>query len=275
MLLDWFTVVAQIINFLVLVGLLKYFLYGPIIRAMDQREAKIASRLEEAAQKEQEAEQELESYQRKNQELEEQRGKMLAQAQEEAEARRKELMLRARTEVEQTRTRWLKAIQREKAAFLQELRHQAGRQVYDIARRALADLARADLEKQIVQVFLERLRKLDPEQRQALVQSLQPDKGVLVTSAFEVSEKTRRNINQIIKGFSKDTITVQYQTAPEVILGIELKTPSHKIAWSLENYLESLEAHLQETLEAKVRAEAAEKDEETEGTHHGRIRRRA
>ena len=46
--IDWFTVVAQIVNFLTLVGLLKKFLYGPIIRAMDDRERRIASRLEEA-----------------------------------------------------------------------------------------------------------------------------------------------------------------------------------------------------------------------------------
>ena len=35
---DWFTVIAQIINFLILVALLKRFLYGPIIRAMERRE---------------------------------------------------------------------------------------------------------------------------------------------------------------------------------------------------------------------------------------------
>ena len=43
MLIDWFTVGAQIVNFLVLVGLLKYFLYEPILKAMDKRgsEAKV------------------------------------------------------------------------------------------------------------------------------------------------------------------------------------------------------------------------------------------
>ena len=58
MLIDWFTVLAQIINFLVLVYLLKRFLYGRIIRAMDERERKIALRLEEAQGRKEEAEQE-------------------------------------------------------------------------------------------------------------------------------------------------------------------------------------------------------------------------
>ena len=41
MLIDWFTVAAQAINFLILVLLLRRFLYGPIVKAMDDREAAI------------------------------------------------------------------------------------------------------------------------------------------------------------------------------------------------------------------------------------------
>ncbi len=48
MLINWFTVLAQIVNFLILVYLLKRFLYGPIIRAMQEREKKIARRLQDA-----------------------------------------------------------------------------------------------------------------------------------------------------------------------------------------------------------------------------------
>ena len=85
MLIDWFTVVAQIVNFLILVGLLKYFLYGRIIRAMDQREERIAARLAEAQQREQEAKEERQHYQARKEELEKQKGGILAQAREEAD----------------------------------------------------------------------------------------------------------------------------------------------------------------------------------------------
>ena len=56
MLIDWFTVTFQIINFLILIALLKRFLYGPILRAMDERETTIAARLFEAATAKSEAE---------------------------------------------------------------------------------------------------------------------------------------------------------------------------------------------------------------------------
>jgi F-type H+-transporting ATPase subunit b len=48
MLIDWFTVAAQIVNFLVLVALLKHFLWGRLVRAIDEREKRIAGRLSAA-----------------------------------------------------------------------------------------------------------------------------------------------------------------------------------------------------------------------------------
>ena len=75
---DWFTLIAQVVNLLVLVGLLKHFLFGRIVRAMNEREATIAGRLEEAARGRALAQQEAESLRAKHRELEEQREQILA-----------------------------------------------------------------------------------------------------------------------------------------------------------------------------------------------------
>jgi F-type H+-transporting ATPase subunit b len=48
MLIDWFTVVAQVLNFLILVWLLKRFLYRPILNAIDVREKRIAAEVADA-----------------------------------------------------------------------------------------------------------------------------------------------------------------------------------------------------------------------------------
>jgi len=67
--IDWITVVAQIVNFLVLVWLLQRFLYGPITRAMKNREKRIENRLTEARQERNEAEDEAEAYRQKQRQL--------------------------------------------------------------------------------------------------------------------------------------------------------------------------------------------------------------
>jgi F0F1-type ATP synthase membrane subunit b/b' len=51
MLIDWFTVGAEAINFLILMWLLKRFLYKPILDAIESREQKIAAELADAATK--------------------------------------------------------------------------------------------------------------------------------------------------------------------------------------------------------------------------------
>ncbi|HEY4789048.1 MAG TPA: hypothetical protein VIH57_23530, partial [Bacteroidales bacterium] len=68
MLIDWFTVAAQLINFLVLVWLLKRFLYKPVLKAIDEREKRIVMQLQEAENKKAEADREREEFQRKNNE---------------------------------------------------------------------------------------------------------------------------------------------------------------------------------------------------------------
>jgi F-type H+-transporting ATPase subunit b len=248
MLIDWFTVIAQIVNFLVLVFLLKHFLYGRIINAMNQREENIASRLEEA-----------EIYRKKNQEWNEKREEMLSRAEEEAGARRKGLIEKAREEVDQMKARWHEAIQREKNSFLQDLRQRAGRQIYAIARRALKDLANADLEERIIDVFIDRIRDLDENSRKGIVGSIKKaDKNVIINSAFELPQSIQQRITEAIRAPLGDGIEVKFQTSPDMILGLELKAHGYKIAWSLDNYFESLESEIREALEEETKDSSKE-----------------
>ena len=48
MLIDWFTVGAQVLNFVVLVWLLKRFLYKPVLNAIDAREKRVAAEAADA-----------------------------------------------------------------------------------------------------------------------------------------------------------------------------------------------------------------------------------
>ena len=61
MLIDWFTVAAQVLNFLILVWLMKRFLYQPVLNAIAAREAKIAAELKDAADTKAKAHQQLDN----------------------------------------------------------------------------------------------------------------------------------------------------------------------------------------------------------------------
>ena len=252
MLIDWFTVIAQIINFLVLVYLLKRFLYGPIIRAMDEREKKIALSLEGARKKKDEADLEAEDYRRKNREFDERREEMISQIKEEAEARRKDLINEARNQVDADRTRWYKAIRKEKETFLQDLRRRAGMQTCAISRRVLKDMADVDLDGQIIHLFIKRLRSLNEDELEALKESIrQSPQKISVRSAFKIPGKMAGEIKEVLQNQAAGHVDVRFEISPDLICGIELKFHGRRISWNVADYLETLEESLLAALEGK------------------------
>ena len=96
MLIDWFTVGAQALNFLILVWLMKRFLYKPILHAIDAREKRIAAELADADAKKAEAQKERDEFQHKNEEFDQQRAALLSKATDEAKAERQRLLDEAR-----------------------------------------------------------------------------------------------------------------------------------------------------------------------------------
>jgi F-type H+-transporting ATPase subunit b len=248
-LIDWFTVVAQVINFLVLVALLRRFLYGPIVKAMDERQARIVAKTEEAEAERKRAEEEAQSYRQRLQELEGRREALLAEAKSEAEARRVEMAAAARAEIDEVRARWHRAIQQERESFLDDLRRRADAGVVDIARRALADLAGADLERQVAEVFVRRLRHMEVGEREMVARSVSDSEdGVVVQSAFPLPDGIREMIATELRKQVPAAGKLGFETAPNLISGIELRTHGGKVGWSVADYLQTLEASLSEAL---------------------------
>lgn len=258
MLIDWFTVAAQIVNFLILVALLKHFLYGRVINAMDQREARITSRLEEAEKKKKEAEYEAAEYNQKVQDFNVQREEMFYHAKEDAEAFRKDLLQKAHEEIDGIQARWHETIQKRKIAFLKELGERATKEVFAVTRHALRDLADKDLEHQMIDVFIRRIQELDEKERHLISESIESSGKVTVTSAFQIPDEAQVRIFQAVIEHINGGDHVDYQIASDVISGIELRTVGHKIAWSLDNYLASLETNVLEAMDMGSRSEGAE-----------------
>lgn len=269
MLIDWFTVIAQILNFLVLVVLLKHFLYGPILAAMDTREQTIAQELEKATAATREAEREAEVYREKSLRADIDRQALLAQAKIEAEEQRKVLITQARDEVESLQTGWRAALRREQQTFLDNLHQRVAEQVQRIAQRVLQDLASVSLEQQVIDTFIARLQSLDPQQRERLTSSVQnADTGALISTAFPLPDTTQAELRTIVQECLQECLTdhtpgpVRFECAPDLVCGIELKTPGHKIGWSIGHYLRTVEDGVLTALEE----EARERDEHANRT---------
>jgi F-type H+-transporting ATPase subunit b len=261
-LIDWFTVVAQIVNFLILVGLLYYFLYGRILAAIDRREEEIAARWEEAKQEREDAAAEYRRLEKEKEKLDQEREALLARAREEADEHRQELIDQARAETEELKSRWSQSVREESKSFLRDLREYAAREVCDIARSALADLADEELQHQVTRVFLQRLRALDDDEKRKFTASIRDygEKAVL-RSAFAIPGEQQEEITRALRGVLDNSVEIRFEESSDLICGIALHTDGHKLAWEMSDYLEGLERHISETLRSEFAGDESEAEE--------------
>jgi F-type H+-transporting ATPase subunit b len=254
MLIDWFTVVAQLVNFLILVWLLKRFLYKPILNAIDAREQRIAKELADADAKQTEAQKERDEFQHKNEEFELQRTALMDKAKEEVKVERQRLFDEARNAADILSAKRQESLISDAHNLNQALSQRTRQEVFAIARKALADLANTSLEERMAEVFSRRLREMDAPAKAILGEALKKaSESALIRSAFELSEEQRAAIQNALNETFSSTIPVNYEIAPDLISGIELSTNGQKAAWSIADYLASLETGVNELLKEKVR----------------------
>jgi len=256
MLIDWFTVGAQALNFLILVWLMKRFLYKPILNAIDAREKRIAKELADADAKKAEAQKDRDEFQHKNEEFDQERAALLSKATDEAKAEHQRLLDEARKAADDLSAKRQEALKSDARNLNQAIARQAQDQVFAIARQALTDLATTSLEERIGEVFTHRLREMDGLAKAGLGEALKKASDpALVRSAFDLPPEQRAAIQKAINETFSADIHLRFQTAPELISGIELTTNGQKVAWSIAEYLTSLEKGVGELLKKKDKPE--------------------
>ncbi len=256
MLIDWFTVAAQIVNFLILMGLLKYFLYDRIRNAMDQREESIRSRIADAEQKQAQAEESRKAHAQKQQELDQQKENILAEARQKAREQEEKLTQEAKQAVQKQKARWQESLRQQQQAFLRQLRHMAGESVLTISRTAVAQLADADLQQKAVRRFMEKIEQLAHPDQKKLAESIRrSDQGLTVKTAAPLDADLKAELEDLLnRRLSSETgrLQVAYETHPKLVLGLEIRTEDQKAAWSLSDYLGGLERDIRRILEEQA-----------------------
>jgi len=252
MLIDWFTVGAQIVNFLILVWLLKHFLYKPILDAIDAREKKIAAELADADTKRTEAEKERADFENKNKTFDQQRSALVAKATDEAKAERERLVDQAKKDADGLRASQMDALRNDQIRLGSEITLLAEKEVFAIARKALTDLATVSLEERVGEVFTRRLRELDPKSKELLGAALKNSpEPALVRSAFDLPANQRAAIQNALNETFSAVVRIKFEESQDAICGIELTANGQKVAWSISSYLAGLSKKVDDLVDAK------------------------
>lgn len=261
--INWFTVIAQVLNFLILVWLLKRFLYKPVLNAIDEREAKIASQLKDADAKETNAKKEQAEFRKKNETFDQEKKGLMDQAVAEINMERDKLLESARNDAVVLRSKLENALKETQDNLNRDIVQKTQKEVFAIARKTLEDLASLSLEEQSAHIFIKRLKELKKEEKKQFTETFIPmkigNKPILVKSAFDLPEKQQSEIKNTVDEILETKAKFQFITAPELISGIELTSNGYKLAWSISEYLNSLQKDISETLNDKTMKDETKK----------------
>lgn len=238
MLIDWFTVFAQIVNFLILVWLLKKFLYKPILNAVDERENLVKSQLTLAETKMLEAQEKSDLLSDEKKAFENNQESETAKVIDAAELIKANLIETVKKDLEELTLRQHLRLTEEENSFKKDLIKKTQNEVFIIARKALSDLASENLENHIVNALIQKLEALEPGDRDAFASAIKSThRAIIVRSAMELSKEQKTQIRKAIEMLINDKVTFDFELNSALVSGIEIVTNGYKLSWNIDEYL--------------------------------------
>jgi F-type H+-transporting ATPase subunit b len=247
MAVDAFTLIAQVVNFVVLLLLLRQFLFRPIRRVMAERERRIAEEHAEAERARGDAETQAAELRRERAEFEALRRERLAEVQREVERARRQRFAELRAEAEAARAAWHEDLDRQYDEVEAALRRGAAAVMSDALRRGWRELADADLEARALEGFGRRLRGIDDATRSALAGAAASG-PVVVTTAFEPTEGQREVLVAAARDALGAPIEPTFELDADLLAGVTLRAGDLRVEWSVRAHVDELERTWREAI---------------------------
>lgn len=220
---DWTTFILEIINFLILVWILKRFLYHPILDVIAQRRAGIEKMMADAKRIETEA---IAIKQHNESRLAEWANeKEVAQANllEELAAEREHKMAMLETQIAEQRERNSVLDERRQRDFKRSAEERGVAQGAAFSAKLLERVAGAELEETLYSMLLEDLRKLRTEDRHALTEAAAlPGLQVRVQSAFALDEKKRAGLTRVLLEVAGKSLPIEFRENTALLSGFQV-----------------------------------------------------
>ena len=220
---DWTTFTLEIINFLILVWILKRFLYHPILGIIAKRRDGIEKTLADAKRIEAEASEIRRQNERHLAEWGEEKNAAQARLREELAAERERLMAELETAVTAERERRRVLDERHQSDFKRAAEEQGIEQGAAFSARLLSRLATPELEARLYALLLEDLRSLSAEDKRAVADAAAtPGLQLKVQSAFALDAAQRAELNHALSEVAGKTLPVEYIENPELVAGFQV-----------------------------------------------------
>lgn len=246
---DFTTVLAQIVNFVILAWALYKFLYKPLLVAIDKREKHIAGEIKNAEDLAAEAEKKLDELNKRYLAIDNERMQILKEARDEADDLRKELEHQVQAEILERRLLLQQELDREKALMINEVRQTTVANFLEFARKAFKRMADQDLEDRFISVFKHQLEELSAKDKKLLAVD-SPD----VLLQVSTSEKLTPEAQEALKKILTEVLNIEnpqfaFDVNPRLLCGIEFSINGNVVSWNLDDYLNTFTAKMHDAME--------------------------
>jgi len=237
--LDWSTIVLEIINFLVLVWILKRFLYKPVLDIIAKRRAGIEATVAKVETTKQEAEALKQQYEGRVSDWEQERAKSRETLQGELEKERQQRLQALEEELKNEREKAHVADERRLAEAQRRSEQQAVVQGARFSARLLERLCGPELDGRLVQILLEELHKIPAERTGALRRQVATHDAVAdVVSARPLEDRVRQQIESALHELFDRPVTCRFHDDQALIAGVRITFGPWLLRANLQDELE-------------------------------------
>jgi F-type H+-transporting ATPase subunit b len=220
--LSWSTFLLEIINFLVLVWILKRFFFRPVQEMIERRRAGIDKRIAEAKTQQTEAADLLQQYQGRLADWEQERQQARETLRRELEAERARGQAALEEQLAQAREKAQVADERRQADIVGRAEVTALLQGAEFASRLLRTAAGPETEARLIEMAIDELQKLPEERAKALRNNHGDASQVEILSAFPLSPAQRQRLEQALSKLITPRIPLKFAHQPELLAGLRI-----------------------------------------------------
>jgi len=236
--LNWSTFLLEIINFLVLVWILKRFFYKPVLAVIARRRESIEKKLADAGALHDEAVSLKSRYENRLVEWEKERQAAHALLDKEIETERKQRMeaLQSALDVEREKARVIE--QRTLEAARMSAEEKALALAGQFSTRLLSLAAGPEMEHRLIDLFLEELANLSAARLETLRTAAgKTQDGIQVTSAYPLDDDRRRSLERALGPALSVTPPFHYAEDRALLAGIRITLGAWVLGANLQDEL--------------------------------------
>ncbi|MGE0284282.1 MAG: F0F1 ATP synthase subunit B [Rhizobiaceae bacterium] len=221
--IDTWSLALQTVNFLVLIWLLRRFLFRPVLNLVDQRRKALEATLADAASRQAEAAALGKTYADKLAGLSEERERLLGETRSAASQERAEVLSRAEGEARKIVESGKAEAAKELGTLSKQVAQRIGSLAVDLAERILSQTTGANVDDVLFHRLEKGLLDLTPDQRASLITEIDKDDGLVIVTARVLSQNARSQLTERLTKFAAPFAKAKFAVEPDLIAGAEIR----------------------------------------------------